>query len=208
MKLFLSSEGITRPDILKGLLRVSEGKPTVAVINNALDPYPKDSADSFIRTLTELFQTLDFKPTNIDLREYEHKTLELKNELRKHALIWVSGGNSFWLRYVMKTSGFDSIIKDLLAEGIVYGGWSAGTVVAGPSLKVIELMDPVEKAPEIIWEGLGLVPYFIWPHWNTKKYVHLQEDAQEQMSKLPYEAFALSDGEALVVENGQRRIVT
>jgi dipeptidase E len=106
------------------------------------------------------------------------------------------------------TSGFDTIIKDLLADGIVYGGWSAGAVVIGPSLKTIELMDPVEKAPEIIWEGLGLVPYFIWPHWNTKKYVHLQESAQAEMSKLPYEALTLSDGEALVVENDLRRIVT
>lgn len=208
MKLFLSSEGIPRPDILKGLLRATEGIPTVAVINNALDPYPKDSADGFIRALTELFHTLGFEPTNIDLREYEHKTPELKDELHKHALIWVSGGNSFWLRYVMKTSGFDRIIKELLAEGIVYGGWSAGAIVAGPSLKVIELMDPVEKAPEIVWEGLGLVPYFIWPHWNTKKYVHLQESAQNEMVKLPYESLTLSDGEALVVENGERRIIT
>ena len=107
----------------------------------------------------------------------------------------------------MKTSVFDSIIKDLLAEGIVYGGWSAGTVVAGPSMRVIELMDPVKKAPEIVWEDLGLVPYFVWPHWNTKKYLHLQESAQEQMAKLPYESLTLSDGEALVVSDYERRIV-
>ena len=131
MKLFLSSEGVPRSDLLRELLGVSDEKVKVALISNAQDPYPEDLAKNRKVKLTELFNSLDFKPTNIDLREYEGKTDELAKELRKNKLIWVSGGNVFWLRYVMKTSGFDRIIKDLLSEGIVYGGWSAGAWCRG-----------------------------------------------------------------------------
>jgi len=102
---------------------------------------------------------------------------------------------------VMKMSGFDSILKDLLSEGITYGGWSAGVVVAGPSLHPIELMDDPEKAPEVIYQGLGLIDYFVWPHWDTEKYVHLQIEAAERMALLPYESKTLKDGEVIVVQD-------
>ena len=207
MKLFLSSEGVPRPDLLRELLTTSQDKPRVALINNAQDPYPKDLAEERSIALFELFKTLDFDPIQVDLREYEGKSEELATHLRTCQLIWCSGGNAFWLRYVMRTSAFDSIIKDLLTEGIVYGGWSAGAVVTGPYLNPIDLMDNPNKAPEIIWEGLGLIDYFIWPHWNTEKYVPLQAEALERMKLLPYESIILKDGQVVIVDGDQRRII-
>lgn len=205
MKLFLSSEGVPRPDLLRKLMGIGDESVRVALINNAQDPYPEERSKERGIALAALFQNLGFESVSIDLREYEGKTQELAAVLRTCKLIWCSGGNSFWLRYVMKTSGLDTILKDLLSEGIVYGSWSAGAVLAGPSLHPIELMDDPEKAPEIIYEGLGLIDYFIWPHWDTEKYVHLQVEATERMSQLPYECVTLKDGEVLVVEDGVTR---
>jgi dipeptidase E len=207
MKLFLSSEGVPRPDLLRKLLEVSKAETVkVALINNAQDPYPEALAEEREDAVRERFISLGFEPADVDLRRYEGKAEELATELKKCKLIWCSGGNAFWLRHVMKTSGFDTIINDLLSQGIVYGGWSAGVVVAGPSLHPIELMDDPTKAPEI-WEGLGLIDYFIWPHWDTEKYLVLQEAASVRMKGLPYESMRLRDGEVVIVENSQRRLV-
>jgi dipeptidase E len=202
MRLFLSSEGVPRPDLLRELMGVGEDRARVALINNAQDPYPEEKSRQRGATLSELFNSLGFEPVNIDLREYTGMSEELADLLRTCRLIWCSGGNSFWLRYVMKTSGFDKIIKELLVEGIVYGGWSAGVVIAGSSLHPIELMDEPEKAPEIIYQGLGLIDYFIWPHWDTEKYVHLQTEAAERMKELSYECKKLKDGEVIIVKEG------
>lgn len=207
MKLFLSSEGVPRPDLLKGLLTPTNQRPRVALINNAQDPYPEEKSKERESSLTNLFSSLGFEPVNIDLRMYENKTEELAATLRTCKLVWCSGGNVFWLRYVMKVSGFDKIIGDLLSEGIVYGGWSAGAVVTSPFLTPIELMDNPDKAPEVIWEGINLVDCFIWPHWNTEKYLSLQVPALEKMKLLPYESQVLRDGEVLIVENGQKRLI-
>lgn len=207
MKLFLSSEGIPRPDLLKKLLPVSLAMPTVAVIHNAQDTYPVDIAKEREDALVALFQSLGFQTLNVDLRTYEGKTDELTKALQTCQLIWCTGGNAFWLRYVMKTSGFDQIIESLLAEGIVYGGWSAGTVVVGPSLRPIELMDDPNVVPEVVWEGLGLVDFFVWPHWDTEKYLPLQAEATARMKEFSYESIVLRDGEALVVENGMHQLV-
>jgi len=56
------------------------------------------------------------------------------------------GGNTYVLRYEMRRSGFDVIIKDLLAAGIVYGGDSAGALVAGLSIAGVESADEPEFA--------------------------------------------------------------
>ena len=207
MKLFLASEGVPRPDALRSLLRLSSGKPRVALISNAQDPYPDFVADARAVALDVQFNLLGYDAVNVDLRKFEGRTEDLKQVLGACELVWCAGGNSFWLRYVMKTSGFDAIIKDLLAEGVTYGGWSAGAVVAGPSMHPIELMDEPEKAPEIIWEGLGLVDTFIWPHWDREKYMHLQAAATEAMGKCTHKTMTLKDGEVLVVEDGVERVI-
>jgi len=54
-------------------------------------------------------------------------------------------------------------------------------VVACPSLRPIDLMDDPSVVTDIVWEGLRLVKFFIWPHWGKEKYVHLQDTAVEQM---------------------------
>ena len=201
MKLFLSSEGVPQPELLRELMGIGNERARVALINNAQDPYPEERSIERGILLNNLFAGLGFEPVPIDLRDYQGKTENLAAQLRTCKLIWCAGGNAFWLRYVMKTSGFDKIIKDLLDEGIAYGGWSAGIVVVGPSMHPIELMDDPNKAPEIIYEGLGLIDYFIWPHWDTEKYVPLQEEGARQMAALPYETKRLRDGEVIIVKN-------
>jgi dipeptidase E len=207
MKLFLSSGGVPRPDLLKELLGITNEKVRVALINNAQDLNPENIAAERSTALSELFVSLGFQPVNVDLREYETKKEKLVEKIKACKLIWCSGGNAFWLRYVMHTSGFDTIIRGLLSEGIVYGGWSAGIVLVGPSLHPIELMDESSKVPTIIMEGLNLTDFFIWPHWDNPKYIHLQAQALEEMKLLPYESVTLKDGEVIIVEDGEKRIV-
>ena len=51
----------------------------------------------------------------------------LKTRLSAYDLVWVMGGNSFVLRRAMRSSGFDTLIRELLeADTIAYGGYAAG----------------------------------------------------------------------------------
>ena len=70
----------------------------------------------------------------------------------------------------MRTSGFDEVIGDLVDGGLVYGGDSAGALVAGRTLKGVEIADDASVDPDPIWEGLGLVDDFILPHVNSSDY--------------------------------------
>ena len=97
------------------------------------------------------------------------------------------------------------LLLDMLdRDAIVYGGFSAGAVVAGPSLAGYELMDDPEEVPAgyeraVVWDGLGLVDFAIVPHFRSR---HPQTEAAERLSarlasrKRPFRA--LRDGEAVV----------
>ena len=139
---------------------------------------------------------------------------ELGVLLAAHGLVWVRGGNSFVLRRAMKASGFDRVIRDLLEDdAIVYGGFSAAIAVLTPSLHGVELVDdphlvPAGYDPAIVWEGLGLLPYAVAPHYRSE---HPESAAMESVvqyyvdHRLPFRV--LRDGEAIVVQGGREEIV-
>jgi len=112
---------------------------------------------------------------------------------------WVMGGNCFYLNYWMCKSGFDTLLPGLLTQGFVYGGESAGAVVAGKTLHGVEVLDNPDEAPEVIWEGLKLVDYGILPHWGKPKHADRYQMAYDEM-QLFTPVKTLSDEQFISVE--------
>lgn len=77
------------------------------------------------------------------------------------------------LRYEMRRSKFEKVIKELLDEGRVYGGYSAGALVAGISVAGVERVDDPSYANELVEEGLGLVPFVILPHVDDPEFADI-----------------------------------
>lgn len=178
MRLYLSSVGI--PDTAAYLKLFVKNQPrTVAIIPTAWSVAPQE-AGPFIQQLTKQFEDLGFRHEILKLEDYANKSANLHKKLSQFSAIWVTGGNSFYLNYWMQASGFDKILPDLLKNGLIYGGESAGAVVAGRILHGIELLDDPNDAPEVIWPGLGLVDYGIIPHWGDK-YAGRIEQTYEEM---------------------------
>ena len=52
--------------------------------------------------------------------------------------VYIGGGNTYDLRYIMKKTGIDKILIDFIAKGgLIYGG-SAGAILLGESLLPVE----------------------------------------------------------------------
>lgn len=206
MKLYLSSYRIPAPDELISLMGKKTVETKVAVIPNAQDYYIDRVRRIKIQDVTAYFETQGFFDIHIvDLRE-QRTIIELKRELQQHNLIWVMGGNTFCLSYEMDRSGFSKIIKDVLDSGVVYGGESAGAIMAGNSLKGIEFADPPEFAEQIVWDTLNLVPNFILPHADNQAFAKAIDQAREAHKGDPT-IIELADNQALVVNNDGNKIV-
>lgn len=205
MKLYLSSYRVPTPKDLIDLVGKPAEQIKVALIPNAKDYYAKRARDFKNNELVEYFKNLGLHAEVVDLRDFEQK--ELKEKLINYDLIWAVGGNTFCLRYEMKRSGFENIIRELLESGIVYGGDSAGACVAGPTLKGVETSDVPEFAEAVIWEGLNLTDKIIIPHadnpWMQEELKPMLETYKDNPS-----AVVLNDNQAYVVDNQNTRVVT
>ncbi|MCH4209703.1 Type 1 glutamine amidotransferase-like domain-containing protein [Bifidobacterium sp.] len=91
---------------------------------------------------------------------------ETVQAIRVADIIFVAGGNTFFLLQALRRSGADRLIAEHVAQGKLYIGVSAGAVVAGPDISYIRLMDDERKGDALHgdFSGLGLVDFSVVPH--------------------------------------------
>jgi dipeptidase E len=208
MRLYLSSYRLGASAFR--LRKLLNGGRRAAVIQNALDFVPSGARRAYAANIYDPREELadwGIEAEELDLRDYFGRPQALEKTLAGVDLVWAVGGNAFLLRRAMRQSGFDRVIGELLcADALVYGGFSAGAVVATPSLKGIDIMDdPHLLAPGydegILWDGLGLVDFSIVPHYRS---AHDEAEAAERAAGFLEEADMpfqpLRDGEVIIVE--------
>ena len=81
--------------------------------------------------------------------------------LQSADVIAVSGGDPFHLLHAARAAGFADAVR---ASGAVYVGYSAGAMVAGPTLEPITLTSPFMPPPGLALAGLGLTDVLVLPH--------------------------------------------
>ena len=202
MHLYLSSFLLGNDaDALSSLAR----RPTALVIANALDHAAGQLRESYARGSVEALRALGFSTGELDLRDFFAAPDRIGAALRDVGLVWVNGGNVFLLRRAMRQSGLDRYLVERRSDdGFVYGGYSAGACVAGPTLRGANLVDSPDATAAgytgaTIWDGLGLVPYCIAPHHKSDHEDSTGVDALVEYfiaNKLPF--VALRDGEAII----------
>lgn len=181
------------------------------VIANALD-YTDDVARKDAATTRELGEltALGFSARELDLRSHFGRPAALREQLADVALIWVMGGNAFLLRRAMKYSGLDDYLSERRGDALVYGGYSAGAIVVTPTLRGIERVDSPDVLaegydPAVVWDGVGLVPYSLAPHYESAHPESERMDAVVDYFVTHQMAFrTLRDGEVIVCAASMR----
>ncbi len=196
MKLYLSSYKIgDQAEQLKKMMPAGK----MAYIPNALDfsddlERRKESEERDMSQLSELGIDVE----RIDLRDYFNQPEALRKKMMSYNSFWVRGGNVFVLRQAMKKSGFDLFIKEMMESNILYGGYSAGVCILGPTLRGLEIVDET-IGDDTIWEGLNIIDYSIIPHYQSD---HPESEKVAEVVKymednnLPFKT--LRDGEVII----------
>jgi len=100
----------------------------------------------------------------------------------------------------VKETGFDKILKDLIDQGLVYIGTSAGSILVGPT---IDSSSGTENIPKEELKALGLVPFVVKSHYIDENKDKLLKD----IKNLGYPIHILRDGEGIFCENGECRFI-
>ena len=186
----------------------------VALILNASDAWGDAVHDTRVDEQTAMLRGIGLEAADIDLRKYFGRGKELEGELAGYGSVWVAGGNTFVLRRAMYDSGFDRTITRMLRDdAIAYGGYSAGICVLAPTLRGLELVDdPAELAlaygKEILWDGLGILPYTPVPHFQSELPESKQiDDVVEFLEHMQMPYKTMRDGDVIVIDRDSESLI-
>ena len=140
------------------------------------------------------------------IHHYEDKISAIKNA----SSIAVGGGNTFMLLYTLYKLNLIEPIKEAVANGAKYFGWSAGANIAGKTMMTTNDMPIIMPKS---FDSLNIFPYQINPHFIGGKLAgHNGESREERLEEFlianPKETiYALPEGTALLVEGNEAEVI-
>jgi len=201
-RLFLASAfGKIAHKLPWGLLENAKNR-TVAFIPTAANPY-EDAW--WMEEDKKKLQELGFVVREITIEDKDSATI--RSECSGCDVIFVAGGNTFYLLYHLRKSGFDAVLKELIDAGVPYIGSSAGSVVLGPTLEPVYDLEESVMVPELTsYDALHVINTVILPHTGSD-FGMLNKKIQEDFSGRGYSFILLTDTQALVVEDKNEVII-
>lgn len=206
MKLFLSSKSINKEQLpyFKELIGRELSGVKFALIENAADLY-KEEKKSFVYDTRAVLTNLNMQLELIDLIKYVNKSEKLIERLKEFDVIWIGGGNTYYLRYLLKVTELDKNLHKLVRSGIIYGGGSAGAIVVGPTLKGFEEDNSPEY--EMIDDGLNLCDFVVIPHWDDESFKDRVHSIKKYYDITNFKTITLNDNQAIIVKNSAYQII-
>jgi dipeptidase E len=208
MKLVLCSEGFYTPNTVQACVELV-GKPqdqiSVAVINEA---YAVEEGDKYW-VLDNLNSVAENFKGGMDIVNLLALPLEkIKENVMKHDVIFVVGGNTDYLMHVFEKTGFSKLLPKML-ETKVYVGSSAGSMVIGRRVSTEAYTKIYEEPGDWgVADYLGLVNLAIKPHLNSSNFPNNRAEILEQVcGGVDFPVYALKDDSALVVNDAEQKFI-
>ena len=194
MKIILSSD---LSFLLKGgyeLSGIKKDKMKIGYITTA----SKGDRGDFSRKLKYLIQDAGYVFDEIDI---EGKTKEeIKNFFKDKNIIHMEGGNSFYLIRAVRETGFTEVLRELLEEGKIFIGTSAGAYIMCPTIEVSNWDETGKPRFDVTdFTALNYVPFVLKVHYKDEQELKVRE----KMKTLKYPLRILRDGQGILVEDGK-----
>ncbi len=200
-KLFLTSTGLP-PETAQYFLKLLGKDPQetkVAFIPTAADP---DENKWYVEAARKQLFDLKFLVEEVDLKDPPEK---IREKLEKAEVIYINGGNTFYLLDWVRKSSLDKYLGRLIGSGKMYIGCSAGSILVGPNIEISGWNADGDKNMVHLQDltGLNLVPFAVSPHFTEKD----REVLEKKSKEVSYPVLAITNSQAIMVENNKYEVV-
>lgn len=203
IQLFLTSASdYVMDDIVKKLPKPPSDY-NVAFINTASEVEEGDHW--WIRAEKESLEKAGFIVDEFSITGMSSEAIEAK--MADKQVIYVCGGNTFYLLDQVIKTGCGEIIKRKVNEGVIYMGSSAGSMIVGTRIDLISKNDDKSKAPDLKSTGLGIIDIAILPHWGSSEFREGYLSDVESMYTEGVKILPLTNSQYLWVNGDSMKIV-
>lgn len=116
-------------------------------------------------------------------------------------VLYVTGGNTYYLLDYMNKIGFKDVLLDFFERDGIYFGTSAGSVVASPDIGCISPMESKDRPVLDDLTGLNLIDFSFIPHLDAPHFQHCIDACIENGRTLNRNFVALKEDQALWIED-------
>lgn len=203
MKLLLASEfdGFF-PKIKNGALLKPYKKlayiPTAATHDSEQQPYFRD-------VVKKQFAAHGIQCEYLDIAAASAQ--QIKTIIDKSDIVYVGGGNTFYLLEKMKAVNFKHLLQGFFQKGGLYIGSSAGSIVTCPEIKYAAEVDDPKIARLSNTAGLNLINLLLVPHIDHKEYGAACRKICADLKNQNSLVVGLKDNQALYVQDNYIEIV-
>lgn len=163
-------------------------------------PFAIYDRDGYAASARERFARMGYDVSSV------HSASDPVQAITETEAIFVGGGNTFRLLKTLYDLKLLDPIRQRVAQGLPYIGSSAGSNIAGPTIKTTNDM-PIVQPPS--FDALGFVSFQINPHYldPDPNSTHMGETREKRLTEFLEEndtpVVAIREGAMLRVENGR-----
>jgi dipeptidase E len=174
-----------------------------SVKNVLFVPFALYDRDAYATMAQKRFQAMGYNLESI------HTAADPKQAVGNAEAIFIGGGNTFRLLKALYDTDVLPTIRQRVEQGMSYIGSSAGSNVAGPTIKTTKDM-PIVQPPS--FDALGLVPFQISPHFldPDPNSTHMGETQEERILQFLEEndtpVAGLREGAIVLLENNSYKL--
>jgi len=199
MTLLLTSAGMIVADEIYKILPKSIKEIKLAHIVTAANP--EEDKSYMVGDKNKLIEA-GFQVEDIDIAVAIGD--ELERALVDKDIIYVQGGNTFYLLHHARKSGFDKIVKKLVENGVIYVGVSAGSILASPTIQVAAWKGgDVNEVGITDLTALGLVDFDIFVHYDKSH----DEIIKEALLTTKYPLKIIDNNQAVFIKDNIVEVV-
>jgi dipeptidase E len=163
-------------------------------------PYALHDRDAYAAKARERFARMGYSLTSV------HDSLDPVQAVKETGAVFIGGGNTFRLLKALYDFKLIEAIQHRVMNGMPYIGTSAGSNVAGPTIRTTNDM-PIVQPPS--FDALGLVSFQINPHFidADPNSTHMGETREERLNQFHEEndaaVIGLREGAMIRVEGNE-----
>ena len=164
-----------------------------------------DEYKKYIHLTQKTFEDFGYEVENFDVSIFSEEVA--KEKLSKAKIVFISGGNTFYLLQELKRKNLITYLEERIENGLLYIGESAGSVIAAPDIEYASIVDDKTLATELDdYIGLNLVDFYIVPHFEEEPFVESSRNTVE-LYKDKLDLKLINNKEAILVENNNFTII-